>query len=79
VNHQRVEHGLVAEMAPHPARVNAWFAEALLELGGDFARLDATVAAWGADPHWRSKRLPLRALLKEWRKYVPRADVRRSG
>lgn len=48
----------------------AFFREALEELNGDGQRLDEVVAAFSRDPFWRTKGLPMRALVKQWRSYI---------
>lgn len=71
LQNERHEAGFVTEKPP--MGLSGWFSEVMLELNGDRDRLDATVAAFGRDPYWRKQNLPMRALMKKWRDYVPAA------
>lgn len=74
LNAERLAAGLTPEEV-HPGKAQAWFSEAMLELNGDGERLDAAVAAFARDPYWQARNLPLRGLMSQWRKYVPRAKA----
>lgn len=71
LQHERHEAGFVTEKPP--AGLSGWFSEVMLELNGDHARLDATVRAFAKDPYWRAKNAPMKGLMAQWRRYVPRA------
>lgn len=71
LQHDRHENGFVTEKPP--PGLSGWFSEVMLELNGDHARLDATVQAFARDKYWRDKGAPMRGLMSQWRKYVPRA------
>jgi len=61
-----------------PRGLDAWFSEVLMELNGDFERVEATVRAWSADPYWRTQRLPTRGLMSQWRQFVPQQAAQPS-
>lgn len=71
LQNERHEAGFVTEKPP--AGLSGWFSEIMLELNGDGDRLDATVRAFALDPYWRKQNAPMRALMSQWRRYVPKA------
>lgn len=65
--------GLVTEKPPQG--LNGWFSEMMLEFNGNREAVELTVRNFARDPYWRKENLPIRALMKNWRKYAPQRRV----
>lgn len=70
---KRDEAGLVPEKPPHPSTLSAWWSEAIGELKGNAARLEAAAYAFAEDKFWQAAKppAPFGAFTNQWRKYVP--------
>lgn len=77
VQHQRHANGLPREKPPHPAKLGAWWSEALMDLNGQAGALVDAYRGFVADEFWRGKSppLPFPAFMSQWRKYVPARPV----
>jgi hypothetical protein len=66
----RHQAGYVTEKPP--PGLSGWFSEMMLELNGDKPRVEATMRAFSRSDYWRARNLPIHALMRQWREFVPR-------
>lgn len=74
IQDERVKHGFGREKPLHPSKLSGWYAQALLELNGDDARLRAAYDGFTQNNHWATATppWPFNAFIANWRDYVGR-------
>jgi hypothetical protein len=74
VQSERHAGGLVTERPPHPAKLDAWWSEAMMELGGDASRIRDAITVYAKNPYWKAQQpqSPFRGFMAQWRDFAPR-------
>jgi hypothetical protein len=73
IQDMRAEAGDPRERPPHPAKLGAWYSEALGETGGDEARLLEAYFAFSRDKFWQDKTppVPFGGFMSQWQRFLP--------
>lgn len=76
---KRQEVGLVPEESVPIFELEEWWGLVRTVIGSDVKLIQRAFLAFGEDPHWghkdRKPKLPFRAFISQWRKYMPQMEV----